>query len=159
MNQVYLKAVEDSFLSVMTSMVGVDLTADAAHPKCHSDALVDDSITSIISLNGSDLNFTVALSLSKKTSLAVAQKMLQGMDIEEGSPMIVDLVGELANLVVGGAKNSLDEAGDRFELSLPTVVVGSDYQIEHKTGDLAWIIRFSSELGEFYIEASYRELS
>ncbi len=155
MNQQYLQAVERAFLAVLDSMGGIKATAGNAYEKQSGSVLVDDSITAVISLSSDEVHFSVALIFPRAVVVAIAQRMLQGMDIDENSPMIADLAGEVANMVVGGAKNSLDESGNHLSLSLPVVVAGSDYHIEHKTESRVWLLPFECGLGQVYIEAGY----
>jgi len=71
--------------------------------------------------------------------------------------MVIDLVGELANMVLGGAKSELENAGYVFRLSLPTIKLGSDYLIAHKTNAPIIVLPFTMPEGEFVIEAGYEE--
>jgi len=155
MNQQYLQAVEHAFVAVLDSMGGIKATAGTPYEKRDNSVLVDDSITAVISLSSDEIHFSVALIFPKRVVVAIAQRMLQGMDIDENNPMIADLAGEVANMVVGGAKNSLDKSGNELSLSLPVVVAGHDYHIEHKTDSQVWLVPFGSELGQIYVEASY----
>lgn len=155
MNQQYLQAVEHAFLSVLAAMGGVKATVGRSYEKQGSSVLIDDSITAVISLSSDEVHFSVALIFPKRVVVAIAQRMLQGVEVDKNNPMIADLAGEVANMVVGGAKNSLDESGSRLSLSLPVVVAGHDYHIEHKTESQVWLVPFESELGQIYIEASY----
>ncbi len=155
MNQQYLQAVEHAFVAVLNSMGGINATAGTPYEKQSNSVLVDDSITAVISLSSDEIHFSVALIFPKRVVVAIAQRMLQGMDIDENNPMVADLAGEVANMVVGGAKNSLDKSGNKLSLSLPVVVAGHDYHIEHKTDSQVWLVPFDSELGQIYVEASY----
>lgn len=156
MNQHYLQAVEKSFAGVLGAMAGLDITQSESHIKQDIDVLSDDSITGVISLSSDALHFSVALTFPVTTITAIAQRMLPGIEIEANQAMVADLVGEIANMVVGGAKNCLDESGDQLKLSLPVVVAGKDYHVEHKSESPVWLSQFHSEVGDIHIESSYQ---
>ncbi len=155
MNQEYLQAVKQALPDILASMGGIKATAGDSREKQGNKILINDAITAVISLNSEEIHFSVALIFPKAVIISITQRMLQGMEIDAENPIIADLAGEIANMVVGAAKNSLDEGGSELSLSLPVVVVGHDYHIEHKTGSTVWIVPFESDLGEMYIEASY----
>lgn len=65
--------------------------------------------------------------------MQIAKNMLPGGEITTIDGMVIDLVGELANMVLGGAKSDLENQGYFFQLSLPTIILGCDYLVAHKT--------------------------
>jgi chemotaxis protein CheX len=67
-------------------------------------------------------------------------------------------VGEIANMVLGGAKSELENGGFFFSMSLPTIILGSDYLIAHKTNAPILTLPFSMPEGEFIVEAGYEEI-
>lgn len=156
MNDEYVKALEQSLQGVLGAMAGLDVIQIAPDPKLGHDVLYHDSITGVISLNSATVHFSVALIFPTSVITAMAQRMLPGIEIQTNHAMVVDLVGEMANMVVGGAKNSLDESGSELNLSLPVVVAGHDYHVEHKSEGQLRLSQFQSELGEIHIESSYQ---
>ncbi len=155
MNHEYLQAVTQALPDILASMGSIQAVAGDAREKQGNQVLINDAITAVVSLNSEEIHFSVALIFPKAVIVVIAQRMLQGMEIDAENPIIADLAGEIANMVVGAAKNSLDEGGSELSLSLPVVVVGHDYHIEHKTGSNVWLVPFDSDLGGIYIEASY----
>ncbi len=157
MNQHYLEIIDEALISVLNMMAGIELSAGQGqtHIKDHEEVLVGGSITSVISLNSDQLHLSVALTFPKELVEAIAQKMLPGMGVDADHPMASDLVGELANMVVGSAKNRLDSTGNQLSLSLPVVVSGSDYHVEHKTGKPVWVTSYSSDSSQIFVELSY----
>ena len=155
MEQGYLAVIEQSVKSVLGAMAGLELTFDQFQLKQHDEVIEGDSISSVISLNGADEHLSLALTFPKKVILAIAQKMLPGIEVDSGHPMVVDLAGEMANMVLGGTKNSLDQEGDRLSLSLPVMVTGKDCRVEHKTNSPVWMARIVSELGMIFVEVSH----
>ncbi len=57
---------------------------------------------------------------------------MMGEHIDEINKDVDDIVGEVTNIVVGGAKNEFSELGYPFHISLPLVVEGKDHIIKHR---------------------------
>ena len=83
----------------------------------------------------------VLLSLPGRLAKDVFEKMT-GLIAEEGDPGIPDAVGELANVIVGGAKAGLTELGLDFQLSVPTVLAGKGQVMASPDGAPCLIIPF-----------------
>jgi chemotaxis protein CheX len=73
--------------------------------------------------------------------------------------MVIDLVGELANMVLGSAKGELENGGYLFQLSLPTIIFGSDYLIAHKINAPIIRLPFTMPEGDFMVELGFEEFS
>jgi len=104
-------------------------------------------------------NASVAITFSEPAILQIAKNMLPGCEITKIDGMVIDLVGELANMVLGGAKSELENGGYFFQLSLPTIILGSDYLIAHKTSAPIIVLPFSMPEGGFTVEAGYEAIS
>ena len=155
MEQGYLAVIEQSVKSILGAMAGLELTIGEFQLKQHDEVIKGDSISSVISLNGADEHLSLALTFPEKVILSMAQKMLPGIEVSSGHPMVVDLAGEMANMVLGGAKNSLDQEGGRLSLSLPVMVTGKDCRVEHKTNSPVWMTKVESDLGMIFVEVSH----
>ena len=95
----------------------------------------DDSvITVVVGLTGG-LNGSIAITLSEKSAVRWTQGLLGG-ELETIDQDVVDAVGELGNVVVGGTKSRLSE----FELtmSLPTVIHGGLGSMGLQSGAMTW---------------------
>jgi chemotaxis protein CheX len=58
----------------------------------------------------------------------MASKML-GVEPENIGNELADALGEVANMVAGNFKNKVSGLGDGCMLSVPTVVIGADYNV------------------------------
>ena len=114
------------------------------------------NLTGLMSMMGEKATASIALTFTEAAILHIARKMLPG-EIFKIDGVVIDLAGELANMVLGGAKSDLEAKGYLFQLSLPTIIVGSDYLIAHRTKAPIIILPFSMPEGDFYVEASYEE--
>ena len=68
---------------------------------------------------------------------------------------ITDLVGEITNMVTGGAKNILGKKGYDFEMATPVVVAVLGHRISHKADGKKIIMPFTSTHGSAYIEICF----
>lgn len=111
-------------------------------------------IVALIGVSGTARG-TVALSFPVSTALAIVGKMVDE-DVRIVDDMVKDGVAELVNIVAGTAKGKLNDSSDKtIDLSLPTVVRGTNYKVEHPTRT-AWLeVPFNSELGSFSLRVTF----
>lgn len=70
---------------------------------------------------------------------------------------INDAVGEMANIIAGGGKNRLCADGYNFGISLPLVLESEGHKLSPIKNIPCYIIKFHSELGDFWIELSLKK--
>lgn len=76
---------------------------------------------------------------------------------DEVNSEITDLVGEITNMVTGGAKRQLSEKGFEFDMATPMVVSGVNHSIHHKAKGPVILIPLSSPHGNAFIEFCFDE--
>ncbi len=117
------------------------------------------NITGLMDMVGTKGKASIALTFSESAILLIAKNMMPPDTVTTAiDGMVIDLVGELANMVLGGAKSELENEGYLFKLSLPTIIFGSDYLIAHKTNAPIIRLPFTMPVGAFFIEAGYEEI-
>ncbi len=86
-------------------------------------------------------------------------KQLLGMDELEESDheTINDALGELANMTVGGFKNQLSHKGYSCQLTIPSILRGSNFQIESTSQSQRETFYFDSEGDSFVADLFVRE--
>jgi len=110
-------------------------------------------ITALIGLSGT-VKGTVALGFPVETALKMVSRLL-GMEIKTVDETIIDGVGELVNIVAGGAKAKFSEFhGPPINLSIPTIVRGSNYTVNYPSGSTWLEIPFESDLGDFNLRVT-----
>ena len=110
-------------------------------------------INGIIGLSGKAVG-VVALSVGRDVAFGVTEKML-GERPAEIDANVTDAIGEMANIVAGGAKAHLDKY--ELRVSLPTVVVGKSHFIEFPSKVTPISIPFDSQWGPLVIEVGLVE--
>jgi chemotaxis protein CheX len=68
---------------------------------------------------------------------------------------VTDMVGEITNMVTGGAKRILGEKGYEFSMATPVVVSGKGHTITHKCDGPKILMPFDSDFGKVHIEVSF----
>jgi chemotaxis protein CheX len=147
----YINPFISSTIKVFSTMLGVELTRGQIYAKAASNPECE--VSGIVGLSGKAQG-TIVLSLTRSTAIAVTEKLL-GERPPEINADVVDAVGELANMVVGGAKAQLE----KFELSLtiPTVIAGKCFCVEFPSNTLPICIPFDSPWGPLTVEVGFVE--
>lgn len=88
----------------------------------------------------------------------IAYRLYEGMVGEKVNALteeVRDAVGEIANMIAGGAKAALAKDGYRFRIAIPSIVVGKDHTIEHRSKGPCLVVPFTLEGETFWLEVSF----
>ncbi|MFZ5774097.1 MAG: chemotaxis protein CheX [Thermodesulfobacteriota bacterium] len=111
-------------------------------------------VTGIIGMTSDDITGSMIVSFTEKCILSIVANML----MEEAKPKIdaevVDAVGELTNMICGGAKAQLAKIDHKFDLATPTMVVGKGVEISYYSEAPTIVIPFETANGPFVVEAN-----
>ena len=119
-----------------------------------ADSPMRGDVSSVISLFG-DLSGTCAISFPRRLAVKLIGKMRMDDSLDDVNDDVKDGIGELANLVAGGAKGDLHTImGTKTSMSVPTVVTGLDHVIEHKEGIPCIGCVFEAEGDRFCMEVA-----
>ena len=108
------------------------------------------TITAIIGLSGYR-NGSIAISFTHESASVLVYAML-GKDVGNLEQDMQDAVGEVTNMISGQARAGIAEAGVALQASTPTILVGDDCDIEHKTHAPVIVIPFTMHGGSFAVE-------
>lgn len=111
-------------------------------------------VTGIIGMTADDIHGSMLVSFEKKCILNIVANMLMEPVKDQLDDEIVDAVGELTNMICGGAKAQLSKLDHKFDLATPTMVVGQGVEISHYSDAPTIVIPFSTEHGGFVVEAN-----
>ena len=89
-------------------------------------------VTSMVGLAG-ELCGVLSVCCNRESAVVMASKML-GVEPSNIGEELGDALGEIANMVAGNFKNKVSGLGDGCMLSVPTVVIGADYDV-HSLAD------------------------
>jgi len=154
MNVEFINPFLSAMLNVMSTMARMELIPEK--PRLKKDAVAMGDVSGLIGMVSEQTSGS--LSITYEASLALAtMKSMVGEGPDEINEEITDLVGEITNMVTGGAKRLLSEKGFEFNMATPIVVSGKNHTIHHKATGPVVIIPLNSPLGRAYIEFSFDE--
>lgn len=149
----YINPALDSVVNVLKTMAGI--TPVIGKPSIKKDTNAHGVVTGLIDLVGNHTTGSLAISFSKAVALEIAKNMLRIEPEDVDDAMVKDLVGEMANMMAGGAKAIFQEQGYDFNLTLPSVVSGENHQVKHSVDGVTILLPFTTDAGEFYVEACF----
>lgn len=112
------------------------------------DARASHEVSGVVGLTGKAVG-AVVLSLSKEVALRAASSLLCA-ELSEINEEVLDAVGELTNMVAGGAKAQLEEF--QLAVSLPNVVTGKNHEVHFPSNVIPVCIHFTCEWGDLALE-------
>lgn len=83
-------------------------------------------VSAVIGLSGDAVSGSVVFSISRPVALTIVKRMLD-LDVDDINADVADAIGELTNMIAGGAKASFAE--HRMTLGLPNVIVGRNHVV------------------------------
>jgi chemotaxis protein CheX len=78
------------------------------------------------------------------------------MELEPGTADFTDAVGELANMIAGGAKKHL---GNAASITVPSVIIGKGHQIARLSDVPCLVIPCTTAAGDFAVEINIKKLN
>ena len=127
-------------------MCSLKVTIGEPELKTGDEPLTD--VSSVIGFSG-DAAGSVVLNFSFDTASKVASAFA-GTEITQDHPDFADAVGELANMVAGGAKCQFD--GLNIMISLPNVIVGRNHNVSPSKNTPRLVIPCITDVGTFQVE-------
>lgn len=141
-----------SVLNVLNTMGHMD--AKPGKPMLKKDDEARGDVTGLIGLTSPQTKGSMAITFTKPVALELTKRML-GDDLKEIDQTVTDLVGEITNMVTGGAKQRLEQLGFDFDMAIPAIVAGKNHTIKHKSGGPKILLPFETERGKFYVEICF----
>lgn len=111
-------------------------------------------ITGLIDLIGDQAKGSLALSFDAPVVVEVMQRLF-GEVPDAGDEAVGDMVGEITNMVTGGAKIVLGEMGLQFRMSVPKVITGTEREIPYVASGDNVEIPFETEHGRIHLALSF----
>lgn len=141
----------DATLEVFASMIFIDIVPES--PADHPDIEPGADVFSLIGLAG-DLKGILTIQCPAEVALGVTGAML-GMEVTELGEDVKDAIGEITNMVAGGLKVALADAGRKIELAIPSTAIGKSIRTSGLSGATRASVHFASPLGRFGVELRF----
>jgi chemotaxis protein CheX len=155
MNVEFINPFISSLLNVLSTMAQTKLTP--GKPQIKKSEIAKGDISGLIGMVGPQTKGSFSITFDAELSLILMERML-GERPTEINEEVTDMVGEITNMVTGGAKNLLGDKGYEFEMSTPIVVSGHGHTITHKCDGIKIIMPFTSAHGVAHLEVCFDKL-
>lgn len=145
----FAESVSELFVTMLSSK------ATRGEPGLIEDGPINKSVVALIGLSG-NVKGTVALLLPELTAMNMVGRML-GQKLETFDSTTTDGIAEVVNMIAGAAKAkfTIQVDSEPLQLSLPTVLSGSEYTVERHS-DVKWLeIPYTSDLGAFSLRVAF----
>ena len=147
----YVNPFINATINVLSTMGGVNPVPGKPHLKEGVEAYGD--VSGIIGLAGEGVRGFFAVSFLEPCIFGIMSGMF-GETYDTVGSEVKDAVGEITNMISGGAKAELSNKGYFFDVAIPTIVSGKGHHIRQVAGIPVIVVPFETEAGSFYIEAS-----
>ena len=146
----YINPFLTSIKSVFDMMLQVPFTM--GKPQIKEDNVPRYDVSGIIGLSGS-VTGCVVINLSEEIALQLASA-LSGEEYTEFNDDCSDAIGELANMIAGGAKK--DFPGENNAISVPSIVVGK-HRVKYPRGLPILTIPCDTSAGRLTVDVALKE--
>jgi len=152
MNAEFVNPFLSSFINVLHTMAMLEIKP--GRPSLKKDTVARGDVSGLIGMVGPTISGSFSISFEKELALNVFQMMV-GESVNGITEDITDMVGEITNMVAGGAKQQLGKKGFEFDMATPVVVTGDSHSITHQVNGSKVLMPFTSDKGNAYIEICF----
>lgn len=142
----YINPFVSSICNTFETMCKLKVTIGKPELKTNDEPRTD--VSSIIGFSG-DAAGCVVIHFTFETASTVASAFA-GIEITPEHPDFADAIGELANMVAGGAKAKFN--GLNIGISLPNVIVGKDHNVSASKSSPRVVLPCETSAGSFFVE-------
>ena len=150
----FLNPVLDACQNVMKAMADLSFVAEKPELREIKTPQLGSTTTGLICMKSPSRCASVAIIFTEEVLDNISLRMLPD-ELEKSEYLAFDLVGEISNMIIGGAKALLLQQGYTFEITLPTVISGHEYLIAHQASAPIIRIPLKSDIGTFHLEACF----
>lgn len=152
----YIQPFVSSTVKVFKEFLNVELKPGQPFLFNHLENKYSYDISGIIGIGGHTLGIVV-VSFPKLVALDLASR-ITGQSIKIFDDTVIDLVGEIVNIIAGNAKKGLEQY--QLIISLPSIVKGVNHQITGVSGVPMIGIPFTAAAakGDIYLFVSLKDL-
>lgn len=151
MDPAYIKPFIASIQNVFATMLQMPVTT--GEPRLKTDRGAENDISGIIGLSGA-VRGSVVLSFPTQTAERVVA-IFAGQSLQVGTPDFADAVGELVNMISGGAK-ALFPGNSKASISCPSVVIGQNHTLARQSDIPCIVIPCTTDCGPLTIEIALK---
>lgn len=146
MNKELLQPFVQATMNVISTMAMTE--SKPGEPLPQEDNKAFGVVTGMIGVTGERLVGSMMLGFEENCIVSIVNNLL-GEEYTELNEDVVDAVGEITNMVLGGAKPALDEQGYSMQMSTPTVIQGTDLELKVLGKETTLFVPFETDAGHF----------
>lgn len=128
------------------AMTGIE--PQAGQWRVEKEAEIFGDISGIISVSQENLNGTLVVTFSRDAILFILEKVFQ-RQFTEFDKSVKEAVAEFTNMIYGVVKARFSKAGFKFQMALPTVVMGIKHVVTPLRVESTMIVPFTIENKKF----------
>lgn len=144
-----------SITAVFSTLASTNLTSSPLKTKNKNEFVYGKSIAGVMNLVSNCAQASVVIIFPEQTILNLANKIMPET-VERVDAVVIDLVGEITNIVSGGVKRTLENEGYLFDLSLPTIIMGNEYLVAYLPDAPIIAASFATPYGELTLETCFK---
>ena len=148
----YLNPFIHATRNVLETMARTKLTTQKPYLK--EGATTYGDVTGIIGMASEVVEGSMTISFPSACILQIVSRMLKEAPKSAINHEIVDAVGEITNMICGGAKAEFSLLGLNFNLATPTMVTCKGLEIHHHASEPIIVLPFQADCGTFVLEAN-----
>jgi chemotaxis protein CheX len=137
-----------STVNALETMAFVKPVIGKPHLKADQSPVCD--VSGSIGISG-ETTGTINVNFGRVSICSIVSNML-GETHEKIDETVTDAVGEIANMIAGGAKGEMQAKGMNFTIALPNVTVGAGHEHAFPHDVTTIVIPFTTDQGEFTVE-------
>lgn len=154
LNQEFISPFLGATKNVFTTMVHLSPSAQA--PMLWKKPLPVGDVASVIPLTCTQITGQLTVAFQNENLKTVASKMLME-EFTEVNAMVLDVAGEITNMIAGGAKVELGQRGFDFGMATPQTLKASDFNKMSLLGEPRIVIPYQIDTSLFYIDLGFVE--
>ncbi|WP_340680120.1 chemotaxis protein CheX [Paraglaciecola sp.] len=154
MNAEFINPFISALINVMSTMAQTELTP--GKPKKKHDDKAGGDISGLIGMVGDNIQGSLSISFEEGLVVEIMEKML-GEKPDGINADVKDMVGEITNMICGGAKNELSQKGYEFGMATPMVVSGKNHTVNHLVDGKKMVMPFNHKSGTLYLEMCFNK--
>jgi len=142
------------FVEGMLKTLNVQCKTDAKAGKPFKKQTSNDyvfDVAGVVGITSKTVNGSFMLSFRLPVFLKLVSQMI-GQEYAQFEPGLEDGVAELVNIILGSAKNVLNQQGHGLQGAIPTVVHGKTMMANASAGRNTIVVPFTCDYGEFHVE-------
>ncbi|MEQ8845635.1 MAG: chemotaxis protein CheX [Phycisphaerales bacterium] len=143
----FIKSVQNVFATML------QLPVDVEEPTIKQGKSTTYDVSAIIGMSG-DCVGSVVLSFEQESALRIVS-LFTGTEVTADSPDFADAVGELVNMISGGAKALF--VGRKASISTPSVVLGPSHVVSSQKDMPVIVLPCVTDCGRFAIEIAIQD--